>query len=98
MLDKEDKFMFSILLSDIEGLGLVCKMYVNMSLFSVECAMWLIHIYYSIMTIYAFRRIIKFQWKWFRQGFLACVFTNIDRLATVSANLWFCERKDCQIK
>lgn len=61
MLDKEDRFMFLILLSDSEGLGLLCKMYVNISLFSVECAMRPIHIYYSIMTVYAFRRIIKFQ-------------------------------------
>lgn len=58
MLDKEDRFMFLILLSDFEGLGLAYKMGVNISLFPVECAIWLVHIYYSIMTIYAFRRII----------------------------------------
>ena len=39
MLDKEDRFVFLILLSDFEGLGLLCTIYVNISLFSVECAM-----------------------------------------------------------
>lgn len=38
MLDKEDRFMFLILWSDFEGLGLACRMGVNISLFPVECA------------------------------------------------------------
>lgn len=38
MLDSGDKSMFLILFNYFEGLGLLCKISVNICLFSVECA------------------------------------------------------------